>query len=118
MPCEVINVSGNLISVRITGELKKAELDQMQTTTAEFMRKEGKIRMLVSLHNFLGWEKGAEWEDISFQSKHDGDIEKIAIVGDEKWMNLALAFSGKPFRPVEIKYFTPSQLELVRAWIA
>ncbi len=35
MPCEVINVSGNLISVRITGELKKAELDQMQTTTAE-----------------------------------------------------------------------------------
>ena len=118
MPCEVISSSGNLISVRITGELKKAELDRMQSVATEFMKREGKIRMLVFLQNFLGWEKGADWEDTSFQAKHDRDIDKIAIVGDEKWRNLALAFTGKPFRPVNTEYFTPSQLEQACAWVA
>lgn len=117
MPFEVIGSSGNLISVKITGELKKAESDRMQAIAAEFIKREGKIRMLVFLENFIGWEKGADWADTSFQSKHDSDIEKIAIVGDEKWRNLVLAFTGKPFRPVEIEYFTPSQLEQAHAWI-
>lgn len=118
MPFEVISSSGNLISIRITGELKKAESDRMQTVAAEVIKREGKIKILVFLQNFLGWEKGADWEDTSFQVKHDSDIEKIAIVGDEKWRNLVLAFTGKPFRSVETEYFTPSQLEQARAWIA
>lgn len=50
MPCEVISSSGNLISVRITGELKKAELDYMQAVATEFMKrawdKSYKITML------------------------------------------------------------------------
>src|SRR3989304_6016138 len=118
MPFNVIESSGKLISVKITGELKKAELDRMQAVASEFMKREGKIKILVFLENFLGWELGADWEDVNFQLEHDRDIEKIAIIGDEKWKNLALAFTGKPFRPVEIEYFTSSQLDQARAWIA
>ena len=118
MPFKVIESSGKLISVKITGELKKAELDRMQAVATEFMKREGKIKMLVFLEDFLGWERGADWEDVNFQLEHDRDIENIAIVGDEKWRHLALAFTGKPFRPVKIEYFTPSQLEQARTWIA
>ncbi len=118
MPFKVIESSGKLIRVKITGELKKSELDRMQAVATEFMKKEGKIKMLVFLEDFLGWERGADWEDVNFQLEHDRDIEKIAIVGDEKWRHLTLAFTGKPFRPVEIEYFTPSQLDQARTWIA
>lgn len=118
MGFNVIGSSGKLISVKITGKLKKTELDQMQAIASELMKREGKIKILVILEDFLGWEKGADWEDTSFQSKHDSDIEKIAIVGDEKWRNLVFAFTGKPFRPVEIEYFTHSQLDQAHAWIA
>ncbi|MCF6153989.1 MAG: STAS/SEC14 domain-containing protein [Candidatus Brocadia sp.] len=118
MSFEVISSSGNLISIKISGELKKAELDRMQASATEFIKREGKIRILVFLEDFLGWERGADWEDVNFQLEHDRDIEKIAVVGDEKWRNLALAFTGKPFRPVKIEYFTPSQLDQARAWIA
>lgn len=44
MPFEVISSSGNLISIKITGELKKAESDRMQAVAAEVMKREGKIR--------------------------------------------------------------------------
>lgn len=118
MPCKIIESSGNLIRVRITGELTKTELDRIQAVAAEVIKREGKIKILVFLEEFLGWERGADWEDVDFQGEHDRDIEKIAIVGDEKWRNLVLAFTGKPFRPVAIAYFIPSQLDQARAWIA
>lgn len=76
MPFKVIGSSGKLISVKITGELKKAELDRMQAVATEFMKREGKIKMLVFLEDFLGWERGADWEDVNFQLEHDRDIEK------------------------------------------
>lgn len=117
MPVKVIESSGKLISVKITAKLKKAELDRMQAIATEFMKREGKIKILVLLEDFLGWERGADWEDVNFQLEHDRDIEKIAVVGDEKWRHLALAFTGKPFRPVAIEYFTPSQLDQARTWI-
>jgi len=49
--------------------------------------------------------------------EHDDDIEKIAIVGDEKWKDLVFAFTGKPFRRAAIEYFNSSHLEKARAWI-
>ena len=81
MPFKVIESSGKLISVKITGELKKAESDWMQAVAIEIIKREGKIKILVFLENFLGWERGADWEDVNFQLEHDRDIEKI-IFGD------------------------------------
>ena len=45
------------------------------------------------------------------------DVQKQNIPW-KKWGHLALAFTGKPFRPVNTEYFTPSQLEQARAWVA
>lgn len=117
MAFKLIESSGGFIRIKISSELKKAELDQMQKVATEFIKREGKIKIMIILENFLGWERVAAWDDMSFQSSHDRDIEKIAIVGDEKWRNLVLAFTGKSFRPVAIEFFTPSQLDQARAWI-
>jgi hypothetical protein len=105
------------VSVKIKSILKKSELDQMQEVAKKAIEREGKVRILVTLDNFLGWERGDDWGDISFDIKHDKDIEKIAIVGDEKWRDLTLAFLAKPFRPMEIKYFDSSQIDRARSWI-
>lgn len=117
MGFEIQESSGSLVSVKIKGILKKSELDQMQEVAVKAIEQEGKIRVLVILDNFLGWESDADWGDISFNIKHDKDIEKIAIVGDEKWRDLALAFLAKPFRPIEIEYFDSSQINRARSWI-
>jgi hypothetical protein len=117
MPFEIIEAHGSLIIVRIKGLFTKDDLNQMQTRAAEVIKKEGKIRILAILENFLGWEKGGDWEDMTFQLEHDNDIEKMAIVGEEEWRDLVSAFLGKPFRPFAIEYFEPSQLDRARAWL-
>ena len=45
-------------------------------------------------------------------------IEKMAIVGDEKWRDDALAFTAKGFRPTAIEFFAPLRLNEARTWLA
>lgn len=44
----------------------------------------GKVRILIQLENFAGWEPGEQWGDVSFFFRHDQDIERIAVVGDPR----------------------------------
>jgi hypothetical protein len=118
MSFEVIESSESLVIVRIKGELKKSELDQMQELAREVIRQWGRIRVLAILEDFQGWERGEDWGDITFAGEHDNDIEKIGILGDEVGKELVLAFMGKPFRKFPIEYFNPSQLDRARSWIA
>jgi hypothetical protein len=45
-------------------------------------------------------------------------IEKMAIVGDEKWRDETLVFTGKGFRPTAIEFFPTSRLAEARRWLA
>ncbi len=117
MPFSILNSSEQVIKVKITGELKKSELDRIQGVASEAIKHRGKIRMLVTLENFRGWERGADWEDMTFALEHDNDIEKVAVVGDPKWKGPVYAFLGKGFRPVAIEYFASTDLKRAQQWL-
>ena len=44
-------------------------------------------------------------------------IEKMAIIGDGKWRDDALAFTAKGFRPTAIEFFPASRLNEARTWL-
>ena len=117
MPCEIIEREKGLITIKISGMLKEAELDRAEQMAAEDMRSGGKIRLLLLVDNFQGWDNRDDWGDVSFQSQYDEQIEKIAIVCEERWRQKAETFAGKGIRNVEIRSFTPSQAALAKAWI-
>ena len=48
--------------------------------------------------------------DVSFMMEEGKQIEKMAIVGDEKWRDDALAFTAKGFRPTAIEFFPASRM--------
>ncbi len=116
MPCEIVETAGSHITVKISGVLKKAELVQAEKVAIEVMRSGGKVQFLLLVENFQGWDKRDDWGDLSFQSRHDEQIEKIAIVCEERWQEFAEVFAGKGHRSVEIRHFTPDQTALAGAW--
>ncbi len=118
MGMEIVEKSGKLLAVKVTGRLKASELKQAQRAAIDIIKSEGKIRVLVYGENFQGWEKSDDWGDVSFQLKYDEHIEKIAIVGTEKWEDLVTAFLGKGLREVPMKYFSQTELAKARAWVA
>lgn len=118
MPVEIVDASTRLLEVKIQGVLKKADYDQIIRAAREAIAREGRIRALVVTERFQGWERGADWGDVSFVTEQGQHIEKLAIVGDERWREDALVFTAKGFRPTAIEYFAPSRTAQARQWLS
>ena len=117
MPVEIIDATGKLIQIKIRGKLKKADYDRIIEIAREAIARERKVRALAILEGFEGWERHDDWGDVSFMTEQGRHLEKMAIVGDEKWRDDALAFTAKGFRPTAIEFFPTSRLSEARIWL-
>lgn len=117
MSAQIISHFDGIISAKITGKLTYSELNALQQQVLNIIAREGGIRVLIVCEDFEGWSKEGNWDDVSFQSMSDPYINKMAIVGEKGWENMALMFTGNGFREFPIKYFEPHELEKARAWL-
>jgi SpoIIAA-like len=117
MPIEFEFEGGGLAVARVSGKLRKVELDRAQRECEEMIKKIGRVKILVLTKNFAGWERAEGWDDTSFADRNDPYIEKIAVVGGAKWRDLVYAFTGRGLRPVPIQYFEPDQEGAARQWL-
>jgi hypothetical protein len=117
MPVKLIDVSGKLLQVELRGLLKKSDHERIIQIAKEAIAREGKIRALVIAEAFEGWERSGDWGDVTFMMEEGQQIEKMAIVGDEKWRDDALAFTAKGFRPTAIEFFPSSRINEARTWL-
>lgn len=118
MSAEITEYTDGILSARISGKLTHAELVALQHAASDLIKLRGKVRLLVIAESFQGWERGGDWGDLSFQAEHDAHIERMAIVGDRKWQDLALLFASKGLRKFPIEYYESGELAKARAWLA
>ena len=104
--------------LRITGQLKKSELDAVQIAAAKKLDQNARIKVLIIVEDFKGWESNVDWGDMSFYAEHGDKMQKIAIVGDPKREADWMMFMGAGIRPSPIKYFSPDQTAQARAWLS
>ena len=102
--------SDNVIGVKVIGKLTAADFIAIVPGIEAIIARHGKVRFLVDLTAFGGWEWHAAWDDFAFGIRHWGDIEKMAIVTGPEWDDLAANIAGalmhaevKPYRSPEIK---------------
>ena len=74
-----------LLVLRVGGQLKKSELDAVQSEFVSRLGGQGTVKLLVLLQSFTGWERSQAWGDTDFFFSHRNDFEKIAVVGDPRW---------------------------------
>jgi hypothetical protein len=82
----------------------------------QWMEERGKLRLLVLMHDFHGWDAGGLWADLKFDLHHFGDFDRIAFVGETKWQQYMIPFC-RPFTGARIHYFNPGDIEKARAWL-
>lgn len=92
MSFTILDATGPIMSVKISGELDRSEVSQIQTVALKAIQRWGKISALFALDDCLGWKREGNWGDISFMTQHDQNITKIAVVGEEQWRDLVCAF--------------------------
>ena len=107
--------AGSYVEVQLSGKLTKEAYEAFIPELESVIAEHGKIRLLVEMKDFHGWDLAAVWEDTKFGYKHYSDIERIAIVGETTWEKWMTGFC-KPFTRAKIKYFDTTELEVGRAW--
>jgi hypothetical protein len=118
MPAHLTLERDNLYRIDISGLLRHQELAACERLMVAEMARAGSVRLLIALVDFQGWETGPGWNDLSFYARHGDKIERIAIVGPERWRSEALMFASADLRRAPVQYFTDADRSAAEAWIA
>ncbi len=102
--------SDNVIGVKVIGKLTDADVVENVAGIEAIIARHGKVRFLVDLTEFDGWDWRAAWDDFAFGVRHWGEVEKMAVIAGSEWEGLAAKFVGalmhaevKPYHPLDIK---------------
>jgi len=105
-----------VVEVSVSGKLTKEDYEQFVPVIERRIAEHGKLRLLVRMHDFHGWEAAALWDDVRFDARHFNDIERLAIVGEKAWEH-GMAIFCKPFTAAQVRYFEREQESEARAWL-
>ncbi|MGZ8157695.1 MAG: STAS/SEC14 domain-containing protein [Methylobacter sp.] len=117
MSAKIISNFEGIVTAKITGLLNYEELLKLQESVFNIIAQLGKIKALIICEDFQGWSKEGDWGELSFQNQTDPYINKMAIVGDRQWEELAMMFTGKGLREFPIEYFQTEELDKAEAWL-
>jgi SpoIIAA-like len=107
---------GEILILNLSGKLTKEDYAIFTPDVERAVKTRGKVRMLVRMIGFHGWTLGAVWEDMKFDLHHFAHIERLAIVGDNRW-EAGMAVFCKPFTTAKVQYFDESKADEAIAWI-
>jgi hypothetical protein len=117
VPIDVVERNhGKILELTATGKFADADLKRLEPTFSRLVHQHGKIRVLLQMLDFHGWEGSAIWDEVKFDAKHFSEIERLAMVGDKNWEKFLSTFS-RPFTTADIRYFDQSDARAARTWL-
>jgi len=117
MPIELQHERDNIFRIELTSKLRQVEFQRCQEQILHEVSRLGPVRLLFLLDGFEGWDSEDDWRDLGFFVRHGDSIARIAIVGDERWRDLALMFAAADLRKAPVEYFDERDLVNARRWL-
>ncbi|MGZ8136324.1 MAG: STAS/SEC14 domain-containing protein [Methylococcaceae bacterium] len=119
MSYNIIKQTGEINRVKLSGKLTVQDFLELQALATENLAQFGRFLALIELENFQGWSKEPnKWEQTSFLTENEGQLFRMAIVGDEKWKDDVYLFTGKPLRSTDMQFFPQDQLDQAERWLS
>jgi hypothetical protein len=113
---ELIDKPGNLVELRVTGELTAEDYEDFVPRIEQTIEEHGQIRLLVELSDMTSVSAGAVWEDLKLSAQVLGHIERAALVGDAAWQDWAARLSD-PIVSGEVEFFEADRAPEARRWL-
>ena len=107
---------GREIGIAVRGRLTVKDYDSLRATLEKAIAEHGPLRLLCDMTAFKSFELGAFWEDFKFSLRHLKDFERMAIVGDQVWIDWWVKIAA-PFFSAEVKLFPPGETAAAWAWL-
>jgi len=117
MSMSVQQEQSNVYRLDVCGVLEKQDFQRCQEVLIKEMWRVGTIRLLFVLDSFQGWDPKDDWRDMSFYTKYGSSVDRIAIVGEERWRSETLMFAGADLRRAPVQFFPAASLAEARDWL-
>jgi hypothetical protein len=110
-------LGGDVLAIRLIGKLEASAYERATGEIDEFIGKHGRIRLLVDLREFDGWQGLAGLgEHLSLVRDHHRAPQRVAVVGDAEWQRLALRVFSR-FLNADARYFDEDDIAAAEAWL-
>jgi hypothetical protein len=105
-----------LVEVHVHGRLATEEYQWVLTELERMIIRHGRINVLFAMSRFHGWEIRALWNDLRFDRRHCAGIERLALVGEDRWQRLMAIFC-RPLTSATIHCFSHDDTATARDWL-
>lgn len=106
----------SVVEIEINGEVTEDEMNEFETYIKQKVEEHGKLNALIFIKD-LDYTVEGFIEEIKFDIKHLDDFNKVALVSDEKWIELGEKLST--FMPsVDAEHFDPDERQKAMAWLS
>lgn len=109
----------NVIGLKLSGTLSRAEYHEIVPYLEEKIKEYGKIRLFIELDHWEGWGAYAAFNDMFFVLKNSFKIERVAFLlkseADKRAVLLAKPFT--PWARDTTRYFGPEESEAAWLWV-
>jgi hypothetical protein len=107
---------GSVLGYRLSGRLTEAEVKEIQRDMEAAVEQHGKVRVLCEMGDFSGAEPGAIWQDLKFTPRYVKDLERFALVGDNRWHKVITELSDKAGL-ADARFFELSEVDAAWEWL-
>lgn len=107
----------NLVGIAIVGKLEVADYDKISYHIQDVAEQHGKARIFLEVVNLQGISFRALWEDIKTSVKHYGDIERVAIVGDQSWLKASVKIGDVLTPGLDMAAFNANERQRAINWL-
>ncbi len=108
--------SGNTLAYALEVELTREDVEKIHAELSTAIDQHGPLRVLVKADGLDDIEPAAVWQDLKMMPDYVRNVERFAIVGDERWQQW-LAKASDAVTGAEAKYFTPDEFADAWAWV-
>lgn len=98
------NNAGSLVDAAVLGEFTLADFQQLENATEHAIKFLGKARLLIDLRDMVDFTLDVAWEEIKLMRSHGEDLERIAIVTDDQWLQWS-SWLTRLFTNAEVQVF-------------
>jgi hypothetical protein len=116
MPISLELERDNVFRMEVRGVFRKSDIEGYREWVNGEIERLGTIRLLWILKDFEGWDPRDHY-DLSFYMRHGDAVDRIAIVGESRWRDLAMMFANAGLRRGLVEYFPEGALAQAREWL-
>jgi hypothetical protein len=116
MPATIQHDRDNIFRVDLHGAVPRTELERCREQVQQEIDRVGAVRLLFDLDGFDGWDRDASWKDVFVYVGRGDRIERIAIVGLERWQQ-TWTFSVADMYRARVEFFPEAEVAEARTWL-